>query len=279
MTEPVAARLDVPGVGPVTVHRWAASGEARRPLVIVHGYAEHALRHRRLAEAAAQAGHAVVAVDLPGHGRSDGPRALVRSYEPLLAAVAAAVEAAAEAGSERPALFGHSMGGAVALAFGLARPESVSSLVLSAPYLLDAQRRPAWMTALAGPVAALAPTLPVVRLDASQLSRDPRVGAAYRADPLVRSGGVAAATGHTLTRMGADLLARAGSLALPTLVLHGDDDGVASVEGSRRLAAAAPAGTVELLTFTGAYHELHNEPEETGVPQRFVAAVLAFLVR
>src|SRR5690606_33329851 len=121
----------------------------------------------------------------------------------------------------------------------------------SAPYLLDAQRRPAWMTALAGPVAALAPTLPVVRLDASQLSRDPRVGAAYRADPLVHSGGVAAATGHTLTRMGADLLARAGSLALPTLVLHGDDDGVASVEGSRRLAAAAPAGTVELLTFTG----------------------------
>src|SRR5690606_30336098 len=146
-----------------------------------------------------------------------------------------------------------------------------------APYLLDAQPRPGWMKALARPVAALAPALPVAKLDAARLSRDPRVGEAYLADPLVYSGPVKAATGHALTAAGPELLARAAALAAPTLVLHGEADGVAAVEGSRRLAAAASAGTLELVTFPGAYHELHNEPEETGVPERFVAAVLAFV--
>lgn len=276
MAEPTAGTLDVPGLGALTAYRWGDDGP-ERPLVIVHGYAEHALRHGRLAAAAAEAGHPVLAVDLPGHGRSPGERALVRSYAPLVAAVAAAVEDAASRDGERPALFGHSMGGAVALAYALDRPDVLGRLVLSAPYLLDAQPRPGWMKALARPVAALAPALPVAKLDAARLSRDPRVGEAYLADPLVYSGPVKAATGHALTAAGPELLARAAALAAPTLVLHGEADGVAAVEGSRRLAAAASAGTLELVTFPGAYHELHNEPEETGVPERFVAAVLAFV--
>lgn len=274
--EPARFELDVPGLGALAAYRWDARGEGR-PLVVVHGYAEHALRHRRLAAAAAAAGHPVLALDLPGHGRSPGERALVRSYDPFVAAVDAAVSAAAGLGRGLPALFGHSMGGAVALSYALGRPERVARLVLSAPYLVDARPRPAWMTALAGAVAAVAPRLPVARLDAGGLSRDPQVGPAYTGDALVHSGPVAAATGHTLISSGARLLADAPRLRVPTLVLHGEADAIAGVEGSRALARGAPAGTVELLTFPDAFHELHNEPERTGVPQRFTAAVLGFV--
>src|SRR5690606_28152048 len=206
-----------------------------------------------------------------------GERALVRSYDPFVAAVDAAVSAVAGLGRGLPALFGHSMGGAVALSYALGRPERVARLVLSAPYLVDARPRPAWMTALAGAVAAVAPRLPVARLDAGGLSRDPRVGPAYTGDALVHSGPVPAATGHTLISSGARLLADAPRLRVPTLVLHGEADAIAGVEGSRALARGAPAGTVELLTFPDAFHELHNEPERTGVPQRFTAAVLGFV--
>ncbi len=275
MAEPTRFDLRAPG-GALAAYRWEAPG-AGRPLVVVHGYAEHAMRHTRLATAAASAGHPVVAVDLPGHGRSPGPRALVRSYAPLVASVGAAVEAAASLGRGRPALFGHSMGGAVALAFALDRPEAVERLVLSAPYLVDPVPRPGWMTSLAGVLAAVAPALPVARLRSGALSREPRVGTDYVADPLVYSGPVMAATGHTLIASGRRLLDSAASLRPPTLVLHGAADAVSSPEGSRRLAAAAPPGTLELVTFPGAYHELHNEPEETGVPERFVALVLGFL--
>jgi alpha-beta hydrolase superfamily lysophospholipase len=276
VAEPTRFELSAPGVGSLAAYRWEAPGTGR-PLVVVHGYAEHALRHGRLAEAAAAAGHPVVAVDLPGHGRSPGPRALVRSYAPLVAAVGASVDAATALGRGLPVLFGHSMGGAVALAYALERPAALERLVLSAPYLLDPVPRPGWMTALAGALAAALPTLPVARLDSGALAREPRVGADYVADPLVHSGPVAAVTGHTLIAGGRELLARAGSLAVPTLVLHGEADRVASPEGSRRLAADAPPGTLELVKFPGAYHELHNEPADTGVPGRFFASVLAFL--
>lgn len=269
--------LAVPGADEVVAYRLAAAVPGGRPpLVIVHGYAEHAGRHQRLAQAASEAGHDVYALDLPGHGRSAGRRGFVSSYAPLIASVTALVENATDESGRRPALFGHSMGGAVALAYALEHPGTISHLVLSAPYLLDANPRPRWLTALAGPVAAVAPGMAVAKLDAGALARDPAVGAAYVADPLVYSGPVAAATGHTLTDMGRRLLAAADRLSVPTLVVHGEEDGVASVRGSEQLAARA-GDRLRLVRIEGAYHEMHNEPEATGVPQRFMAAVLGFV--
>lgn len=269
--------LAVPGVDEVVAYRLAAAAPSdRQPVVIVHGYAEHAGRHERLARAAAGAGHEVYALDLPGHGRSSGRRALVASYTPLVASLEALVARAAADSGRRPALFGHSMGGAVALAYALDDPRSISHLVLSAPYLVDANPRPKWLTALAGPVAAVAPGLAVAKLDAGTLARDPAVGAAYVADPLVHSGPVAAATGHTLTAMGRRLLNSADRLRVPTLVVHGEEDRVASVRGSQELAARA-GDTLRLVTIEGAYHEMHNEPEGTGVPGRFLSEVLGFI--
>lgn len=277
MTEPSRATLALPGGDEVVVYRHSATpSTARGPLVIVHGYAEHAERHALLARSAADAGHEVFALDLQGHGRSPGPRALIRSYAPLVAAVSALVDHATSATGARPALFGHSMGGAVALAFALQNASSISRLVLSAPYLLAATPRPAWQTALAGPVAALAPTLPVANLSSDDLARDPEVGPAYVADPLVYSGAVAAATGHTLTSMGRRLLDQADGLKVRTLIVHGGGDRVASVDGSRRLAAAA-GDVARLVVIEDAFHEMHNEPEDTGVPRRFLEEVLSFI--
>ena len=269
--------LAVPSGDDVVVYNYsAASAPARLPLVIVHGYAEHAERHSLLSGAAAAAGHEVFALDLPGHGRSAGQRGLVRSYEPLVAVVSALLGRVSTDTGTLPALFGHSMGGAVALAYALQNPSSISRLVLSAPYLLDASPRPGWQKALAGPLAALVPTLPVAKLSSADLARDPGVGPAYVADPLVYSGAVAAATGHTLTSMGKRLLDRAEELTVPTLIIHGGADRVASVEGSTRLAAAA-GEVARLVVIEDAFHEMHNEPDESGVPQRFVAEVLGFL--
>ena len=48
-------------------------GGTGRPVVLVHGLASNALLWRAVAEGLAAAGHAVAAVDLRGHGRSDRP--------------------------------------------------------------------------------------------------------------------------------------------------------------------------------------------------------------
>ena len=70
-------------------------------------------------------GHAVLAVDLPGHGRSPGP--LRDSIIALADWVAALIEAA---GLERAALIGHSMGSPVALETAVRHPQRVSRIAL-----------------------------------------------------------------------------------------------------------------------------------------------------
>src|SRR5690606_32889623 len=109
---------------PLAGYHWTAAGpETRRPVVVVHGFAEHARRHGELASALSMAGHPVWALDLPGHGESPGPRAVVAGYDDAVAAVGALVERAGrEASDGEPVLFGHSMGGAIALRYAAERP-------------------------------------------------------------------------------------------------------------------------------------------------------------
>lgn len=276
----------------LAAYRWPAAqvaqvAEGRVPLVIVHGFAEHARRHSELANAASTAGHEVTAVDLSGHGESPGPRGVVPGYGDALEAVGALldrVEHGHELGREqghdarRAVLFGHSMGGAVALQFALEQPHRLAGLVLSSPFLIDAVERPAWLLLAGALVAKLAPRMVVTRLDPQLISREPAEVERYRSDPLNSSAGVPAITGHTLTNAGTELLIGALDLAVPTLVVHGDADGVAAIAGSRRLQKVAKKGIVDLVEIPGGYHELLHDAEATGVPQRVANLVLEFLV-
>ncbi|HVT36413.1 MAG TPA: alpha/beta hydrolase [Nevskiaceae bacterium] len=60
------------GGGSLCIHRWLpdGAGEVKSAVLIVHGMAEHGARYARLAQALTDAGHAVYAPDLPGHGRT-----------------------------------------------------------------------------------------------------------------------------------------------------------------------------------------------------------------
>ena len=70
-------------------------------------------------------GHSVLAVDLPGHGRSEGPP--IASVADMGRWVGALLDAA---GVKQAALVGHSMGAAVALEAAAAMPERVTRLGL-----------------------------------------------------------------------------------------------------------------------------------------------------
>lgn len=275
--QPQPQILERPDGARLAAYRWRAE-RPRGAMVLVHGYAEHAQRHAGIAREAARRGVDVWALDLRGHGRSSGARALVRGYDDVVEDVRALIR---QVHDERPgegiALFGHSMGGAVSLRLALDHAHEVDALVLSAPFLLDAAGHPAWLRAVARGIARLAPSVPVVGVDAREISRDEAEVARYREDPWIHHKGVPAATAVTLDAEGRSLLQRASELRVPTLVLHGEGDKIAAVEGSRTLAEAAPC--VRLVTLPEAYHELHHEPEHTGVPECTRDEALAWIER
>ena len=83
---------------------------------------------------------------------------------------------------------------------------------------------------------------------------------AYRADPLVFEGKVPLLTGASMVVQGQHVIENASILAVPTLIVHGDKDGLANLVGSEEFVAAS-RGKAELVVAEGGFHELLNEPE------------------
>ncbi len=104
-----------PGGCRLHVRLWPGEGV---PFLLLHGLASNCRMWDRTADLLARAGHAVAAVDLRGHGRSDRPAA---GYD--FATVADDVAAVLDAlGWVRPVVVGQSWGGNVAVAFGARHP-------------------------------------------------------------------------------------------------------------------------------------------------------------
>ena len=97
-------------------------------VVFIHGALHDHSVWTLLARWCAHHGHSVLAVDLPGHGRSAGPA--LGSVEALADWVLAVLDAAGVAAATPVTLVGHSMGSLVALEAAARAPERIRRLVM-----------------------------------------------------------------------------------------------------------------------------------------------------
>jgi alpha-beta hydrolase superfamily lysophospholipase len=245
---------------------WLPAGQSRAAVVVVHGVTEHGGRYARLAGELNQCGYAVHAMDLRGHGRSEGDRILIRRFDQYLDDVELFLGRVAGREAGKPLfLFGHSMGGAIVALLAATRQPNARGVILSAPAVLVAGGVFPVLRRLAGFVSAVWPTLRLVHMGCQFLSRDPAVVAEFRSDPLVFHGGFPVCTGAEILRAANRLQTAAGRLALPLLVLHGTGDVVTDHRGSRLLVARAGSTDKSLRLYPGLYHDLINEPEREQV--------------
>jgi alpha-beta hydrolase superfamily lysophospholipase len=254
------------GGGAVYVQHWSPSGPVRAAVVLLHGLAEHSGRYGELVDRLLARGFAVHALDHRGHGRSAGPRANIGRFAWLVADAAGRVAAARAAHPGRPVvLLGHSMGGAIALAAALAHPGLVEALALSAPAVGADPRPPRVRLALARLLSAIAPSVGVLRLASEALSRDPAVGRAYDADPLVHRGSLPARSIVELLGAMHWIGVHAAELRTPVLVMHGTADRLVPLEFTEPVYRRLGAADRTLHRYPGLYHELFNEPERGAV--------------
>lgn len=269
MPDPAAptapAELTIAGhTGDLAAYRWEPAGAATQVILLAHGYGEHARRYDAVAARLAAEGAAVYAVDHLGHGRSPGERVLITDFEPVGTDLHLLHE---RAGADHPGLpvflIGHSMGGMIGARYGQRYGRELAAVVLSGP--------------LIGPASLVTELLkldeiPDAPLDPAALSRDPEVGRAYAADPLVWHGPFKR---PTLEAMAAALAAidDGGRIGAPALWVHGGDDHIVNPAESEQGWARIRPATHAQISYPGARHEIFNETNSDAV----LTDVIAFL--
>lgn len=239
--------------------------EPRWIAVLSHGYGEHVGRYEWVAARCNDAGAAVYAADHLGHGRSDGPRVLISDFEPVVEDLLLVIQ---EAASRHPGvpvvLIGHSMGGMIAARFTQLHADSLAATVLSGPVLGS------WATV--DELLAL-DVIPSTPIDPGTLSRDPAVGEAYAADPLVWHGDFARPTLEGL-QQAMRTIEEAGSVGEhPLLYLHGEADRLVPLPASWEGLNSLRGSRTFVKTYPGAQHEIFNETHRDEV----IADVIGFV--
>jgi alpha-beta hydrolase superfamily lysophospholipase len=241
---------------------WKPEATTRAVVCLVHGIGEHVGRYRHVADALNRAGFSLVGMDLRGHGKSEGPRGYIPSFDVLLDDIALQIDFAGRAYAGHPVfLYGHSLGGSLVLYYAIRRRPSLAGVVATGPQLRLAFQPPAWKTALGRLLLNVYPGFSMPSgLEVAALSHDPQVVRAYVEDPLVHDR-VSPRLGIGLIDNGLWLLEHAGEFTLPLLIMHGGDDRITSPEATREFAGKVP-GDCTLKIWDGLYHEIHNESQK-----------------
>ena len=238
---------------------WREQEQPRATIVISHGAGEHSGRYERVAEHLVAQGYAVYAVDHRGHGRSAGRRALVDRIDNAASDLDQLVELARREHPGAPVfMLGHSLGATIALCYALRHQDKLAGLILSGPVAV-VELPPAPQRAIARALSAIAPWLPVLALDPANVSRDQREVEAYRSDPLVHHAKLPVRTVTEIAAATEGFPAQVPALTLPLLLVHGSDDRLAPVQGSRMVHERAGSQDKTLHVYDGLYHEVLNE--------------------
>ena len=222
-------------------------------VILRTGWAEHARRYDHVARDSAE-GLITYALDHRGHGRSDGKRVLVKDISEYTADFGTLVDIAAK---DYPGLtrivLGHSMGGGIVFAYGVEHPDDYDLMVLSGRRLRPSSRcRPC--------SAVIAKTMGIDRARRCRCRRS--TPARYPATRPWWPTPTTPTRWFITARFPAAWLARCWwsarrcrsgppSLTAPLLVVHGSDDRLIPVEGSRRLVEAVGSRDVELTVYPG----------------------------
>jgi acylglycerol lipase len=237
----------------------------RAVVCLVHGLGDHSSRFAHVAEAFGKEGFVLFGADLRGHGRSAGARGHISSIEDFMRDIDMLLERAQARYVDLPLfLYGHSLGAILVLHYGLVRKPTIRGVLATSPALRTALEDQPLKVLLAKVMGSLLPKVSLDSgLDTNNISRNETVIQAYINDPLVHDK-VSLGLGKIMLGVKDWTLAHASEFPLPLLLQHGKADTIAYPSSSIEFAAPLKEKCT-LVLWDGAYHELHNEPEQAEV--------------
>ena len=239
---------------------WFPEGNSKGIICIVHGLGEHSDRYRHVAQAFTEAGFTVVALDLRGHGKSEGERGHTSSYWIMLSDLDELLRLVMQKFPKVPVfLYGHSLGGNLVLNYVIRFRPAVKGVVVTSPWLKLAFDPPTVKMKLGRFMNLIWPSYSQHNdLKVAGLSHDESVGENYLRDPLVHAQ-ISARLFVGAYQAGKWALEHASRFNYPLLLMHGEADAITSPEASKKFASCLPQAKCTFKLWQDMYHELHNE--------------------
>ncbi|KAI3795818.1 hypothetical protein L1987_38478 [Smallanthus sonchifolius] len=242
---------------------WLPLTPPRGIICMVHGYGNDiSWTFQATAIFLAGNGFACFALDMEGHGRSEGLKAFVPDVDAVVDDYLAFFTSIIDANYQNlpKFLFGESMGGAICLLTQFRKPNFFDGAILIAPMCKISDKvRPSWpIPEILMFVSKFAPTLAIVPtadlVDKSVKVPEKRIIGAM--NPMRYTGKPRLGTVTELLRVTEYLSSRLSEVNIPFIVLHGDADAVTDPAVSEELYEKAKSEDKRLKIYEGMMHSL-----------------------
>lgn len=240
---------------------WLPSNKPKAILLVAHGLAEHSGRYLNLVNHFVPQGYAIYGFDYRGHGRSPGLPGYIEHFSHYINDLQVFGDMVRKKHSgTKFFLLGHSMGGTIAITYTIAHQDEFDGLLVSGATLQVGASVSPVMILAARILSRLLPKVGLDVIEATAISRDQDVVAAYVNDPLVYRGKIRARLGAELIKAIQKLPPQMAKINLPILIMQGTADRLSEPSGSKILYQRVSSSDKTLKLYDSFYHEIFNEP-------------------
>ena len=135
---------------------WEPEETLKAKLIIVHGAGEHIDRYENLVNALPESGYVVVGYDQRGHGRSEGQRGHINSWDEYRGDLEVFIDEVNQMYPEIPVfVLGHSLGSLIVLDYIIHQTEGIKGAIISGTALAPKDAAPPFLAAPTGKAAKL----------------------------------------------------------------------------------------------------------------------------
>jgi alpha-beta hydrolase superfamily lysophospholipase/SAM-dependent methyltransferase len=249
---------------------WIPTEAREKALLLFHRGHEHSGRWSEFVEMLGLPDVAIFAWDARGHGRSPGERGSAENFGMMVKDVDAFVRHVVERHGfelENIIVLAHSVGAVSVAAWVHDYAPPIRAMILATPAFRVRLYVPFAIPSLRMKQKFLGPGFVKSYVKAKMLTHDPEQAALYKADPLIFRQ-IAVNVLIDLHDAGTRLLADAGAINVPTLMLSAGRDWVVSFEAQREFFNGLSSSVKRMHVFPSAFHAIFHEKERAQVVDR-----------
>ena len=249
--------------------------QAKDPLavmIIIHGFGEHSGRYENMAKHITKNNISVITFDLRGHGRATGPKGVCNDYNLMTNDITEVIEMSQNINSKLPHfIYGHSMGGGLALHNGLFKTDVIRGYLVSAPLLRPTKPINAVMKTLVKFMNYIHPNGALSnKIKGDQISTINKEQANYENDPLNHSR-LGTGLAIAMIEMGEKILSHRQGWTKDLCMWHSKIDKLTDYAATEKFASNAK--NTNFIPLDSVEHETHNDTSR----QKIYKLIISFI--